>query len=102
MEIVIYKMEYKNLELMEGDMYVIHKPADVNESPSWIIGMDKFDGMTIELTHPNGETSSCRYWIARPVNDSDPDTICSFNMNWLEPICIGEELDILDVDFFSI
>ncbi len=102
MEILINKIEYKNLELMEGDMYVIHKPADVNESPSWISSMDIFDGMTIELTHPNGETSSRRYWIARPVNGSDPDTICSFNMNWLEPICKGEELDILDVDFFSI
>lgn len=102
MEILIHKREYENLELMEGDMYVIHKPADVNESPSWISSMDKFDGMTIELIRSNGETSTCRYWLAKPVNDNDADTICSFNMNWLEPVCIGEELDILDVDFFSI
>lgn len=102
MEIVIHKREYKNLELMEGDMYVIHKPADVNESPSWISSMDRFDGMTIELTRSNGETSTRRYWLAKPVNDNDEDTICSFNMNWLEPVFIGEELDILDVDFFSI
>lgn len=34
MEIVIYKREYKNLELMEGDMYVIHKPANINEYPT--------------------------------------------------------------------
>lgn len=102
MEIVIHKKEYKNLELMEGDMYVIHKPADVNEYPSWISSMDKFDGMTIELTRSNGETSTSRYWLAKPVDDNDADTICSFNMNWLEPVCIGEELDILDVDFFSI
>lgn len=102
MEIVIYKREYKNLELMEGDMYVIHKPADVNESPSWISGMDRFDGMTIELTRSDGDTSTCRYWLAKPVDDNDADTICSFNMNWLEPVYIGDELDILDVDFFSI
>lgn len=102
MEIVIYKSEHKNLELMEGDMYVIHKPADVNESPSWISSMDVFDGMTIELTRLDGDTSIRRYWTARPVNDGDPDTICSFNINWLEPVFIGEELDILDVDFFSI
>lgn len=102
MEILIRKSEYKNLELMEGDMYVIHKPADVNESPSWISSMDKFDGITIELTRSDGETSTCRYWLAKPIDDNVDDTICSFNMNWLEPICIGEELDILDVDFFSI
>lgn len=103
MEILICKREHKDLNVMEGDMYVIHKPVDVNETPTWIPSMDVFDGMPIELTHSNGETSSRRYWSARPVNDSDPDTIYSFNMNWLEPICIGEELDILeDVDFFSI
>ena len=101
MEIVIHKREYKDLELMEGDMYVIHKPANVNESPTWISSMDMFDGMTIELTRSNGETSTRRYWLAKPVNDN-ADTICVFNMNWLEPICIGEELDISDVDFFSI
>lgn len=103
MEILIFKREHKNIELNEGDMYIIHKPYDINETPTWISSMDKFDGMTIELTRPNDETSSRRYWLAKPVNDNDPDTICSFNMNWLEPVCIGEELDILDnVDFFSI
>lgn len=101
MEIMICKREYKNLELMEGDMYVIHKPADVNESPTWISSMDKFDGMTIELTRSNGETSTRRYWLAKPVNDN-ADTICSFNMNWLEPICHNEDLCSYDVDFFSI
>ena len=102
MEIVIHKREHKDLEVMEGDMYVIHKPANVNESPSWISSMDKFDGITIELTRSNGETSTRRYWLAKPVNDNDEDTFCSFNMNWLEPVFIGDELDILDVDFFSI
>lgn len=57
--------------------------------------------MTIKLTRPNGETTTHIYWLAKPVNDN-ADTICSFNMNWLEPVFIGEELDILDVDFFSI
>ena len=102
MEILIYKREYKNLELREGDMYVIHKPADVNESPSWISSMDIFDGMTIELTRSDGETSTRRYWLAKPVNDNDKDTICSFNMNWLEPIGSNEELESSYVDFFDI
>lgn len=102
MEVVIYKREHKNLELMEGDMFVIHKPADVNESPTWISSMDKFDGMIIALICPEGYTSTCIYWLAKPVDDNDADTICSFNINWLEPVCIGDELDILDVDFFSI
>ena len=102
MEILINKSEYKNLELMEGDMYVIHKPDDTNETPTWISSMDRFDCMTIELTRSNGETSTRRYWLAKPVDDNDADTICSFNMNWLEPICHNEDLRSYDVDFFSI
>lgn len=102
MEILIFKREYKDLEVMEGDMYVIHKPLDINETPTWISSMDKFDGMIIEMAYSNGETSSRRYWIAKPVSGDDCDTICSFNMNWLEPIGRNEELESSYVDFFDI
>ena len=102
MEILISKIEYKNIELNEGDMYIIHKPDDINEMPTWISSMDVFDGMVIKLAYSNGETSTRRYWIARPVSDNYIDTICSFNMNWLEPIGRIEELESSYVDFFDI
>lgn len=87
---------------MEGDMYIIHKPKNTNETPTWINMMDEFDGMTIELVHLNGETKERIYWMARPIDDNCRDTSCLFNMNWLELIGRKEELESSYVDFFDI
>lgn len=104
--IVVYRGTdkfYKRPEI--GERYVIHKPADVYESPSWIDYMDKFNGYTIEIIDRCGDDRNKidKYnWIAEPVYHEYNDINYYFNISWLEKIDNFSDLDESTVNFFDI
>lgn len=38
-------------ELKVGDIVIIHKPKNLDESPGWVDGMDKYDGTRAKIKH---------------------------------------------------
>lgn len=93
---------YKRPEI--GERYIIHKPYDIFESPSWIDYMDKFDGITIEIIGRCGDDRNIvdgYEWIADPVYYKYNDIDYYFNINWLEKIDNFSDLDESTVNFFD-
>ena len=88
-----------------GERYVIHKPADIYESPSWIDYMDEYDGYTIEIINrcddDRNKIDRCK-WIAEPVDYDYDDINYYFSINWLEKIDNSSDLDESTVNFFDI
>lgn len=88
-----------------GERYVIHKPADIYESPSWISYMDIYDGYTIEIINrcddDRNKIDRCK-WVAEPVDYDYDDINYYFSINWLEKIDNSSDLDESTVNFFDI
>ncbi len=38
-----------------GDVVIVNKPNDTEESPGWVSDMDEFDGKQTEITHDWGD-----------------------------------------------
>lgn len=63
-----------------GDTVIIHKSRDTSESPVWLPGMDKYDGMSMTVYADRGGI----VWLE--------ETEYRFNSKWLELINDCEDL----------
>lgn len=78
-----------NRKFCVGDMIIIHRPEDVDESPGWNSLMDRYDNKEVEITkyRPSGffEVEHNGRWC--------------FNDNWAE--IVGNEIQPdEDIKFF--
>ena len=77
----------------KNDVVVIHKPDNIEESPTWVpCFMDEFDGMICHIKSAHINPDLIYYTVAE-------DECCfAFNEKWLEPY----EEDITATDIYSL
>lgn len=79
----------------KNDVVVIHKPNNIEESPTWIpCFMDEFDGMICHIKSSNiSYTSNVIYYTV-----AEDECCFAFSEKWLEPY----EEDITTTDIYSL
>lgn len=89
-----------------GERYIIHKPDDLRESPTWVSPMDMFDGRTIQIidtfVDPRGHLTYKYGWEADLTDIHYEGHTFYFHINWLEKIDNFSDLDESTVNFFDI
>lgn len=104
-----------------GEKFIIHKPDNTHQRPTWSTSMDMYDGTVIEIIS-EGEDPCTRgkCWKSKVIYkdgritglDTRVDKLAflnsldfMFNYRWLEPIsgiCFDDIDDSINVDFFNI
>ena len=86
-------MEYK-----VGDVVIIHKPADICQSPGWMPEMDKYDGKTAVITDVK-ESIYGSFTYVKIENDGGR---WKFNVLWLEPYEDREDEEFSTEDIWNL
>jgi hypothetical protein len=76
-----------------GDVVVVHKPRNTNESPRWVYLMDKFDGQEMEIkkiTQIDGY-SVINFYEGEGFN---------FRDSWLEPLLEDDAYECEELQIF--
>ena len=78
--------------LQRGSRVIIHKPSDVDESPTWIPEMDRYDGMECIVYVVEPRITLTVVYVYEPNFEADGITSgFAFNINWCEEVLIPEE-----------
>lgn len=68
------------MEYRVGDVVIIHKPADVDQSPGWMPEMDEYNGKTAVIT----DVKESRYGNFTYVKIENDGCRWKYNVLWLE------------------
>lgn len=91
-----------SIRLTEGDSYIINKPSDIDEFPTWNESfMDVLDGKECYVVENQGDRARCCVDIANFPRDGSGHTrtYCNLTVSWLSKVEVEvEELEENDFD----
>lgn len=70
-------------EFNQGDLVVVHKPEDTSEYPTWVHGMDMYDGLVFEIRRICSDALHDTVYLRYP--DGKEQLNAMFSPKWLEP-----------------